>query len=130
MARNTRVFSDLDMNFITKDTDGDVYKRLDENAIKTSLKSLILTVNGERPFHPEIGSPIRNLLFENYTPMLVLTIRRAIEDMINNFEPRVVVLDVIVDPYEDENEIQIGIIYSIRNTQITDAITVTLDRTR
>lgn len=130
MARNTRVYTDLDMNFIAKDTDGDVYKRVDQNAIKTALKNLVLTVNGERPFHPEIGSPIRNLLFENYSPMMVLTIKRAIEDMISNFEPRATVLDVIVDSNEDENEVQIGIIYAITNTEITDAVTITLDRTR
>lgn len=130
MARNTRTFSDLDMNFLANEVNGDVYKRFDENAIKTSIKNILLTSNGERPFHPEIGSPIRNLLFENYTPMLLLSIRRAIEYTLDTYEPRVQVLDVVVDPYVDENAIDIAVYFRIRNTDTTMAVTFTLDRTR
>lgn len=130
MARNTRTFSDLDMNFVASDTTGDIYKRFDDTAIKTAVKNLIFTTNGERPFHPEIGSPVRNLLFENYTPMLLLSIRRAIEYTLRTYEPRVEVLDVVVDPFVDENRIEIGIYYRIKNTDATMAVTFTLDRTR
>lgn len=130
MARSTRIYTDLDLNFTANPNTGDVSKRYDENAIKNSLKNLVLTSNFERPFHSEIGSPIRNLLFENYSPMLVLSMRRAIEDLINNYEPRVEVLDVVVDPYDDGNEIQIGILFKVRNTETTLAVAVTLERTR
>lgn len=130
MSRNTRVYKDLDLNFIENPVTGDVSVRYDEVAIKNSIKNLVLTSNGERPFHSEIGSPVRNLLFENYTPMLVLSLRRAIEQLIDNYEPRVIVLDVVVDPYEDENAIQIGILFKIRETEREVAVTFTLDRTR
>jgi phage baseplate assembly protein W len=130
MSRNTRVFSDLDLNFTVNDSTGDIYKRYDEEAIKSSIKNLIMTSHGERPFHSELGSPIRNLLFENYTPMLVLTLRRAIEYVIDNYEPRVIVLDVVIDPYEEENRVDIGILFKIKNTETTLAVAFTLDRTR
>ena len=104
MARNTRIFSDLDFNFTPHPVTGDVVRRFDENAIKTSLKNLIMTANYERPFHSEIGSPIKRLLFEPVTPMLEVMLRRAIMDTIDNFEPRVEVLDVIVVVSEDEYE--------------------------
>ena len=130
MGNNTRIFSDLDMNFTANPGTGDVFRRYDESAIKNSIKNLILTGHGERAFHPELGSPIRNLLFSNYTPMLVLSVRRAVEYLIENYEPRVVVLDVSVDPYEDDNEVQIGIYFKIKNTDATMAVGITLDRTR
>lgn len=126
----TRIYKDLNMNFIANAHNGDVYKTYDEDAIKNSLKMLILTNNGERPFHSEIGSPIRNLLFENYSPLLVITIKQAILNMVTKYEPRVQILDIFVDPYEDENEIQIGILFKIKNTDTSLVVSVTLDRTR
>ena len=85
MARNTRTFSDLDLNFTAHPVTKDIALRYDENAIKTSLKNLILTSNFERPFHSEIGSPIKRLLFEPITPMLGVVVKRAIVDTVNNF---------------------------------------------
>ena len=87
MARNTRIYSDLDFNFTAHPVSKDVTRKYDENAVKTALKNLILTRNYERPFHSEIGSPIRALLFEPASPMLNVTLKRAIIDVINNFEP-------------------------------------------
>lgn len=130
MSRNTRIYKDLDLNFIPNPVTGDISVRYDEIAIKNSIKNLVLTANGERPFHSEIGSPIRNLLFENYSPILILSIRRAIEQLIDNYEPRVELLDVVVDPFEDENEIQIGILFKIRETEREFVVAFTLDRTR
>ena len=89
MARNTRIFSDLDLNFTKHPVTGDITRRYDENAIKQSVKNLLLTRNFERPFHSEIGSPVRALLFELPGPMFSMMLQRAIIDVINNFEPRV-----------------------------------------
>jgi phage baseplate assembly protein W len=130
MARNTRIFSDLDFNFTAHPVTGDVVRRFDENAIKTSLKNLILTANYERPFHSEIGSPIKRLLFEPATPMLEVMLRRAIMDTIDNFEPRVEVLDVIVVVSEDEYEVSVTIEFQIRNTNKPLTLDLTLERTR
>ena len=128
--RNTRTFSDLDLNFIAHPITGDVSKKYDEFAIKQSVKNLILTNHYERPFHPEIGSQITGLLFENWSPMLQSVIRQSIINTITNFEPRVQLIDILVNPSPDENSIYVEITFKIVNTEAPLTIDITLDRTR
>ena len=71
MARNTRTFTDLDLNFFAHPVTKDVTTKIDEQAIKSSVRNLILTSNYEKPFHPEIGSPLKSLLFEPATPLKI-----------------------------------------------------------
>lgn len=130
MARNTRIFSDLDLNFIAHPVSGDVSKKYDELAIKQSVKNLILTNHYERPFHPEIGSQISGLLFENWSPMLQSVLRQSIVNTITNFEPRVRLLDVSVDPNEDNNLVYVIITFTIVNTDTPLTVDITLNRTR
>jgi phage baseplate assembly protein W len=129
MARNTRNFSDLDLNFTAHPVTKDIVLRYDENSIKTSLKNLILTSNYERPFHSEIGSPIKRLLFEPATPMLAVVIKRAIVDTVNNFEPRVQLLDVNVQ-VSDNNSVLVNIEFKILNTERPLTLDLVLERTR
>lgn len=130
MARNTRTFSDLDLNFTAHPVTRDIVLRYDENAIKTSLKNLILTSNFERPFHSEIGSPIKRLLFEPASPMLAVVMKRAIIDVVNNFEPRVELLNVDVYVAEDSNAIRVTIEFRIVNTERPLSLDLVLERTR
>jgi phage baseplate assembly protein W len=130
MARNTRNFSDLDLNFTAHPVTKDIVLRYDENAIKTSLKNLILTSNFERPFHSEIGSPIKRLLFEPATPMLGVVMKRAIVDTVNNFEPRVELLNVDVNVAPDSNAIRVTIEFKIKNTERPLSLDLVLERTR
>lgn len=124
------LFSDLDLSFEANPSTGDIFRVYDENAIKRSVKSLILTNHYERPFHSEIGTPIRNMLFDNYSPMMVINIRKAIEYLIGHFEPRVELLDVVIDPFEDDRQVDIGVLFRIKNTTSKLAVVVTIDRTR
>lgn len=130
MARNTRIFSDLDFNFTAHPVTGDVTRRYDEDAVKSSLKNLILTRNFERPFHSEIGSPIRALLFEPATPMLAVMLKQAIIDVVNNFEPRVNLIDVYTNVDSDSNSIDVSIEFKIVNTERPITLDLTLERTR
>jgi phage baseplate assembly protein W len=130
MARNTRIFSDLDFNFTAHPVNKDVSRRFDENAVKTALKNLILTRNYERPFHSEIGSPIRSLMFEPATPMLGVMLRQAIFDVVNNFEPRVQLTQVNVTVSDEDNAIYITIEFKIVNTERPLTLDLTLERTR
>jgi phage baseplate assembly protein W len=130
MARNTRIFSDLDLNFTAHPVTKDVTRRFDENAIKTSLKNLILTSNFERPFHSEIGSPIKRLLFEPASPMLEALITKAITDVVNNFEPRVILIDVTSQVSEDTNSVNVSIEFKIINTERPITLDLVLERTR
>lgn len=130
MARNTRLFSDLDLNFAKHPVTSDVSRKFDDEAIKQSVKNLILTQNYERPFHSEIGSQIRGLLFEPATPMLSMMLKRAISDTIINFEPRVKLIDVIVKLQPEQNSVNVTIIFSIINTIRPITVNLTLKRTR
>lgn len=124
------IFSDIDLNFRANPVTGDIFANYDEKAIKASVKNLILTNHYERPFHSEIGSPVRNLLFENYSPMLILNIKKSIEQLIGMYEPRVQLLDVSVEPSVDESTVTLGILFKIKNTTSQLSLVVTLERTR
>lgn len=130
MARNTRTFIDLDLNFARHPVTNDVVRKYDEEAIKASVKNLVLTQNYERPFHSEIGSQIRGLLFEPATPMLNIMLKRAITDTIINFEPRVNLDDVLVTLSPDNNEVYVSIYFTIINTTRPVQVDLVLTRTR
>jgi phage baseplate assembly protein W len=130
MARNTRLFTDIDLNFTAHPVTKDVTRRYDENAIKASVLNLLLTRNFERPFHSEIGSPIRSLLFELPGPMFTVMMQRAIIDVINNFEPRVEIIDVRVNDASDNNAVYVTLEFKIVNTERPITLDLTLERTR
>lgn len=104
-------YSDLDLNFPLNPMTRDVGKRIDKNAILTSLKNLIKTRNFERPFHPEIGSQVHSLLFEGNSGATIAALERGIKYTIDNFEPRVELLLVRATP--SDRTIAIDITYRI-----------------
>jgi phage baseplate assembly protein W len=130
MARNTRTFSDFDFNFTKHPSTMDVTMKYDEEAIKASVRNLVLTQNFERPFHSEIGSQIRGLLFEPATPMLNVMLKRAITDTITNFEPRVKLEEVQVTISPDDHYVNVSIYFRIINTTRPVQVDLILTRTR
>lgn len=130
MSNNYRIFTDLDLNFIAHPINRDISKKYDEVAIKQSLKNLIMTLNYERPFHPEIGSQVRHLLFEPVSPVTQNMLESAIRDTINNFEPRVNLVKVEVRFNNDNNAVYIVVVFKIVNTEKPLMVDFTLQRTR
>lgn len=130
MAKNTRLFSDVDLSFEKHPATKDIFAKYDDNAIKNSVKNLILTRHYERPFHSEIGSNVNNMLFEIATPAVTAIARQEIIDVINNFEPRAEIIDVEVRFNTDAYEMFVRIVFRIRNTQRPITVELTLDRTR
>lgn len=130
MAHNSRTFVDIDLNFMAHPVTKDVTVKTNEQAIKSSIRNLILTSNYEKPFHPEIGSQIKSLLFEPATPMLPIMLRKAIEFTIYNFEPRVSLTNVEATVSEDENSIDVTVEFVIINTSTPVALDLILYRTR
>jgi uncharacterized protein len=130
MSRNTRIFSDLDLNFSPHPVTGDISRKLDENAIKQALKNLMQIRHYEKPFHSEIGSPLRELLFEPITPLTELMARRAIIDLISNFEPRVDLIDVEVIASDENNTFYVSVTFKIVNTERPLTLDFVLERTR
>lgn len=130
MAKNTRVWSDLDLNFIAHPVTGDVSIKTNEEAIKQSIRTLIFTNNYERPFRSEIGTPVRNLLFELANPMTKVLLERTITNTIESYEPRVNLISVEVGIQPDFNSVYITIIFKIINTENPITVSVFLERTR
>lgn len=130
MANNSRSYTDLNLAFTRHPSTGDVTKKTNAEAIKASLKNLIQTKNYERPFHPEIGCQIHGLLFENFTPVVKQVMKRTIEQMIDKFEPRVTLTDVIIAESPDQNGIKLEIYFKINNTQEPATLSTTLLRIR
>ena len=113
MPSSTRQFADLDLNFTPHPVTGDVGFKKDENAVKQAVKNLVLTQNFERPFHSEIGSSLRSLLFEPATPMTKEILRKTISDTITNFEPRVDLIDVEIRYTLDDTAVDVRIIFKV-----------------
>ena len=123
--RSAFIFKDFNLNFAKHPVTGDIAKLTDIAAVKASVKNLVMTNFYERPFHPEIGSDVRNALFENMTPQVASRLGRNIEDVIVNFEPRAELISVIVQANIDRNAYEATIKFNVVNTE-TDEQTLDL----
>lgn len=126
----TRTFSDLNMLFTVNPVTGDVTKRVDEEAIKASVRNLITTMHYERPFHPEIGCQIFSLLFEPYDTITRNVMIKTIEDVIAKFEPRVTITEIKLVNTEDNNNINIDVYFKINNSDTPILLTTAISRVR
>ena len=131
IARNVRQYTDLDLFFGKKSSNSDVQDITDIKAVKRSIRNLVLLNHYEKPFHPEIGSGVRDMLFEPMTPITANILARKIEDVIENFEPRAKLIGVRAQPNLDRNEYEVTIEFYVVNTptELVD-LTVMLERLR
>ena len=129
--RSVRQYSDLDLFFGKTKASKDVGRVFDIQAVKRSVRNLVLTNHYEKPFHPEIGSGVRDVLFENMTPTTAHILTRKIEMVIENYEPRARLISVSAFPNLDRNEYECTIKFYVVNTptELVD-LTVFLDRLR
>ena len=113
--RNAQEYIDLDLFFNKKTTSKDISKVINIHAVKRSVRNLILTNHYEKPFHPEIGSNLRAMLFENMTPQMNHIISRQIEMLIANYEPRCRLVQVQTIPQFDRNGYHCSISFYVVN---------------
>ena len=125
-----RQFVDLDLNFKRNPITNDVVSKKGQNAIKQSIKNLVLTRIGEKLFNPLVGSYVYNLLFDNIVPETTIALQTSIEDVINTYEPRALVNHVMVDPDPDNNGYLITLIVSFVNSPEPTAVEFFLERLR
>jgi hypothetical protein len=128
--QSERSFSDLDLNFNIHPVKKDITKHVNEYAIINSVKNLVSTNYYERPFRPEIGSGVRNLLFENVDPLVAARLERAIVETISNYEPRVSVSNISAIASPDENLYSIKLEFFIINNPNPISIDFFLERIR
>jgi len=93
-TRSSKIYKDLNLAFEQNTATKDIQKIKDVEAVKRSVRNLINTNHYEKPFHPEIGSGVRGILFEPMTPLTAHILTRKIEDVIENFEPRARLISV------------------------------------
>ena len=115
ITRNVKQYRDLDL-FFSKKSNKDVNKVTDVEAVKRSVRNLVLTNFYEKPFHPEIGSGVRDMLFENMSPLTAVVLAKKVEDVIENFEPRARLIGVRALPNLDRNEYEVTIEFFVVNT--------------
>jgi phage baseplate assembly protein W len=128
--RPKEIYSDFLTNFNAHPNTGALLKRSDEEAVKRSIRNLMLTDTGERLFQPDLGSNVRRYLFENASEITKNGLRESIINTIKNYEPRANVVDVIVKLSNDEHSYMIDIYFNIINNPTVVVFNVQLDRVR
>jgi phage baseplate assembly protein W len=123
-------YSDLDLDFILHPTTKDVVRKFGPDAIKRSVRNLILTNFYDKPFRSGVGSNATRLLFENMTPLTNNFLKNAIIEVIRNYEPRVEVFSVEVEFDYDNNGYNATLNYIILNDNTQISTSVFLERIR
>ena len=113
--RSSRIYKDLNLGFQQNSATKDIQKLTDVEAVKRSVRNLINTNHYEKPFHPEIGSNLRAMLFENITPTMNHVISKNIEMLIKNYEPRCRLVQVNTQPMFERNGYAVQISFYVVN---------------
>tara|TARA_B100000949_G_C13948952_1_gene312052 strand:+ start:108 stop:572 length:465 start_codon:yes stop_codon:yes gene_type:complete len=132
--RSTYIYKDLSLFFTPNPVSGDVTMVTDVQDIKRSVRNLVMTNRFEKPFHPEIASHVRDLLFEPFSPVTINLLRNRIETVLTNYEPRVTLTDVEVEDPDfqrmDNNELNVRIFFTLKNDPEIQTVDVLLERLR
>ena len=130
LTKQPDIFSDFIDDFSPHPVTGDIARLRNDQSVKQSIKNLVLTGLGERPFQPLVGSTVYTSLFEPDDFILAETIKFNIENTINNNEPRANLIDVSVIPSDENNSISINIVFSLVNSQTPQILNLLLRRVR
>lgn len=117
-------YSDLDVSLTPHPVTGEIIVKSNADAVKQAVKILVLTNLGERFFHHKIGSDVRRSLFENFSPLTATIIKKNIEQVVTNYEPRAKIINIRVEPQEDLNRYSVAITF--RPINLTTPVTVNL----
>ena len=116
--RVSKSFKDVSMSFKFNPLSGDLIALKNENAIARAVRNIVLTTPGEKFFDPDFGSSVSEILFENVDDITAISIKDEIRSSLSNYEPRVELIDVEVDPNFDENQFDVLITYRIIGVDI------------
>ena len=128
--RNAQIFKDINLSLAKHPITGDIATLTNVEAVKRSVRNLINTNFYERPFHPEIGSNVRSVLFEPVSPVVAAVLERHVKDVIDNFEPRAELIDVVVSDNADANEYRVQIKFFVVNSSDIVDMNIFLERLR
>jgi phage baseplate assembly protein W len=123
--RSVKQYVDLDLFFGKKSSDRDISEVTDIQAVKRSIRNLVLLNTYEKPFHPEIASGVRDMLFELMTPVTAAILSRQVQNVIENFEPRARLVGVRAIPDYNRNLYDVSVEFYVVNTP-TELVELTL----
>ena len=109
----SRAFKDINLSFKRHPVTNDVLTVSNEDAIKRSVKNIVFTILGEKPFQPDFGSVINNSLFELNTSLNEIRVSDEIRQSLLNYEPRIDNVEVTTEIYPDSNELNCTVQYDI-----------------
>ena len=130
VSKKPNLYSDFNKDLRISPISKDIALLKDEDAVKESMRNLILTDPGERLMQPFIGGGIRGLLFENITPGVLKTIETRCKTTIETYEPRAEIIDVTASSIYDDNTVRVSIQFYIKNVDRPIALDVILERIR
>ena len=131
VQRLSKGFKDLSASFQTNPLSNDLIALKNESAIARSVRNLILTGQGERPFQPVLGTGVSRLLFENMDKLTASAIRSELRTTIENYEPRVEINEIIVEPNPEGNAMDVTLQYFIIGIDVPEQeLTFALEPTR
>jgi len=128
--RSARIYKDLNLDFQQNTATKDIQKITDVESVKRSVRNLINLNYYEKPFHPEIGSNLRGLLFENITAQISHYMSKQIELLIKNYEPRCRMVEVVNRPDMDRNGYSVSVSFYVVNTPDPIQVETFLERLR
>ena len=117
--RVSKSFKDLSMSFKFNPLSGDLIALKNENAIARAVRNIVSTTPGEKFFDPDFGSSVGEILFENVDEISAVSIQDEIRNCLGNYEPRVELIEVNVNPNYDENQFDVLITYRIVGVDIS-----------
>ena len=128
--RSGQVYRDLNLDFLQNSATKDIQKMVDIESVKRSVRNLINLNHYEKHFHPEIGSNLRAMLFENITPKMSHAIQKEISLLLQNFEPRAKLVQVSTMPEFDKNAYSATISFYVQNSPDRVVVESFLERIR
>jgi hypothetical protein len=128
--RIVRRYTDINLLLKPHPYSKDVLTRTNADAVKTAIQNLIMTKNYERPFHPEIGSQVNSLIFENFIPSTITALEKSIANTIQKFEPRARIVDIRINDNSEKNAVDIEVTFALSNTEDPVTVTTTINRAR
>jgi phage baseplate assembly protein W len=130
MANLQKVYSDLDLTFKSLPVTNDVALRYDDQSVIASVRNLLLTNFYERPFQPKLGSNINAVLFEIADGITANIVENEIKNVIENYEPRIKINQIIVTPSSDQNAFNATMSFFIGNNTTATTVNMLLQRSR
>jgi phage baseplate assembly protein W len=130
ITKKQELYSDFFMNLDENPVSQDLARKTNEEAVKASIKNLLLTDKGERPYQPNLGCNIRQMLFDNMTPDTIILMKEVIKDTLEAYEPRADIIGVDVRSSVDDNQVNIAVVFKVINSSEPVTLVTSLTRVR